>query len=112
MGLIRKTLAVTSAVIAPSTWRGDQPGFIKYRSEAEEARREQTALLRQIAAQSAPTVTTAPMPGRPVALKPIGESWCCRDCRNKGCHKAMKSYVHWTTAEHCECTTHHTSAAT
>jgi hypothetical protein len=47
MGLIRKTLAVASAVVAPASSRNGQPGFVKYRSEAEEARREQTALLRQ-----------------------------------------------------------------
>lgn len=47
MGLLRKALSVTSAVVAPGTWRGNQPGFIKYRSDAEELAREQNALLRE-----------------------------------------------------------------
>lgn len=45
MGLLRKTLAVTSAVVAPGTWRGDQPGFVKYRSDGEELARERNRLL-------------------------------------------------------------------
>lgn len=47
MGLFRKTLAVTSAIIAPGTGRGNQPGFIKYRSDAEELAREQNRLLKE-----------------------------------------------------------------
>jgi hypothetical protein len=104
MGLIRKTLSVTSAVAVPGTFRGNQPGFIKYRSEAEEARREQTALLRQMSGPSQVQVTRT---SRPERRKPSGESWCCPGCRNHGCDKAMKSYVHWTIAENCECAAHH-----
>jgi hypothetical protein len=97
MGLIRKTLSVTSAVVAPGTWRGDQPGFVKYRSEAEEARREQTALLRQqtelLRQQAQPSADSA-------------MAFYCADCVNAGCYAAGQLRV-VNNPKLCDCTTHH-----
>ena len=100
MGLIRKTFAVASAIAAPASSRSGQPGFIKYRSEAEEARREQTALLREQTellrrqTQAASEPTTA-------------MGFFCKNCINDGCYVSGPLRV-VDNAKLCDCLAHHT----
>lgn len=115
MGIIRKTLSVASAIAVPAASRNGQPGFIKYRSEAEEARREQAQLLHEqtdLLRQAVGDSDTAEDEERArFADRTMAMVWFCEGCVNAGCYtNGTLSIVE--NAEYCDCKEHHTKPAT
>lgn len=120
MGLIRKTLAVASAIAVPAASRNGQPGFIKYRSEAEEARREQTALLRE-QTELLRRQTQQAQPSRQAdrftaedheRAQRSGEYamtlvWFCQACIDNYCHGGADVNT-VKNPKLCDCAAHHT----
>ena len=92
MGLIRKTLSYASLVVVPTP----RP-IIAMESEAEIARREQTALLRQqtelMRQQAQPSAGSA-------------MAFYCANCVNGGCYVGGQLHV-VKNPKLCDCTAHH-----